>query len=116
MPTTQESQGILRAFIESQKRLSQAFDRLLPARYRRDGNRDYLDSLVPAYLRKGITIYDVGGGKNPCLTAEKKRALEARVVGVDIDQAELNLAPEGAYDSVVCADIASLSIQQDADW
>ncbi|OGK04740.1 MAG: hypothetical protein A2W80_02130 [Candidatus Riflebacteria bacterium GWC2_50_8] len=106
---------MIRAFINSQKWLSRKFDLLLPAKYRRDGNRDYIETVVPKYLAHAVTVYDVGGGKRPFLTTEQKRALSVTVVGVDIDQVELDLAPQGAYDKKICADIARFSGSQDAD-
>lgn len=106
---------MIRAFINSQKWLSRKFDLLLPAKYRRDGNRDYIEAVVPKYLAHDVTVYDIGGGKRPFLTTEQKHALNATVVGVDIDQTELDLAPQGAYDKKICADIARFSGSQDAD-
>ena len=98
--------GMFRTLINSQVWLSRKFDNWLPALYRVDGNRDFVDSLVPAYLGPGLTIYDIGGGKNPYLSPEEKARLQARVVGLDIDQDELDQAPPGAYDEIVCADIS----------
>jgi len=41
--------------------------------------------------------------------------LSAKVVGLDIDKAELDSAAAGAYDSVICADITGFKGCQDAD-
>lgn len=95
--------------------LSHAFDRLLPESFRIDGNRDYQDSLVWRYIKPGQVVYDVGGGKNPLVSPQKKRDLKLAVVGIDIDQAELDRAPAGGYDRTVCADITEYRGSNDAD-
>jgi 2-polyprenyl-6-hydroxyphenyl methylase/3-demethylubiquinone-9 3-methyltransferase len=106
---------MLRALINSQVWLSRKFDEWLPALYRIDGNRDFVDSLVPDYLQADLTIVDVGGGKNPYLSPAKKSRLKAHVIGLDIDQTELNQAPKGAYDEIVCADISKYRGKRQAD-
>lgn len=106
---------MLRSLINSQVKLSYKFDTYLPNKYSLDGNRDYRTSLVPKYLEKNLTIYDVGGGKRPYITLEQKKALNATIIGLDIDQDELNQAPEGIYDQAICADIAKFQGNQDAD-
>jgi len=98
--------SILRHAVQSQVWLSKQFDRLIPARFRMDGNADFLKTLVWRYLRPGSIVYDVGGGKQPFLSPAKKQQLGATVIGLDIDAAELRAAPAGAYDATVCADIA----------
>ena len=95
--------------------LSRRFDLLLPARYRRDGNTDFMASLLPERLRAGAKVYDVGGGKTPAITHGQKRALNLHVVGVDIDASELARAPEGSYDAIVVADISSHQGAGDGD-
>lgn len=84
-------------------------------KYKLDGNQDYINSLVPSYLKENLIIYDVGGGKGPYLSADKKNALNATVVGLDIDKEELHQAPEGAYNKIICADISNFRGNQDAD-
>lgn len=106
---------MLRNFINSQMQLSSKFDTYLPDKYTIDGNTDYRNSLVPKYLKQDLTVYDVGGGKRPYINLEQKKALNATVIGLDIDQDELNKAPQGAYDRVICADIAKYKGSQDAD-
>ena len=106
---------MIRSLINSQIQLSYEFDKYLSSKYRLDGNNDYRDSLVPKYLQKNLTIYDVGGGKRPYITPEQKKVLRARIVGIDIDQDELNQAPKGLYDQTICADIAGFQGSQDAD-
>jgi len=106
---------VLRSFINGQMRLSRKFDKLLPIKYVMDGNLDFAKSLVPKYLKPDITIYDIGGGKNPYLSPDKKKALNAKVVGVDIDKEELGRAPEGAYDQIICTDISKFRGNHEAD-
>ena len=107
--------SLIRAFITQQQRCSTAFDRLLPASFQVDGNRDFIDSFVPEFLKPGMTVYDVGGGKSPFVTVEDKTRRGLRVIGLDIDAAELARAPHGAYDDTVCADICTYVGAQDAD-
>jgi 2-polyprenyl-3-methyl-5-hydroxy-6-metoxy-1,4-benzoquinol methylase len=106
---------MIRTLINSQIWLSYNFDKVLPMKYRLDGNQDYINSLVPGYLKENLIIYDVGGGKGPYLSADKKNALNATVVGLDIDKEELHQAPEGAYNKIICADISNFQGNQDAD-
>jgi len=55
-------------------------------------------------LTEGVRILDLGGGRSPYLPPEH-RPPECRYVGVDIDAAELEAAPEGAYDDIIVADV-----------
>lgn len=70
---------------------------------------------MPARLQPGQTVYDIGGGKRPCIPAGKKAQLNLHVTGLDIDAGELAKAPRGAYDDVICADISSFSGAGEAD-
>jgi SAM-dependent methyltransferase len=107
--------SLLRIFIESQQWLSRKLDLLLPRQYCIDGNSHYITHIVPKYLTSNLLIYDVGGGKRPFLSVELKRQWNARVIGLDISENELRAAPEGAYDAVIHADIASYCGKQDGD-
>ncbi len=107
--------GIVRTFFDWQMRLSERFDRLLPARYRIDGNTEYMQELLPAALSPGAVVYDVGGGKTPAITADARLRLRLRVIGVDIDAAELARAPEGSYDGIRVADISRHNGDGDGD-
>ena len=60
--------GALRLVVATQLRASRWEMRRLPATWRRDGNQDDLETLVPAHLEPDLHIYDVGGGKRPYLT------------------------------------------------
>ena len=106
---------MIRTLINSQIWLSYNFDKVFPMKYRIDGNQDYINSLVPSYLKENLIIYDVGGGKGPYLSGDKKNVLNATVVGLDIDKEELQQAPEGAYNKIICADISNFQGNQDAD-
>jgi 2-polyprenyl-3-methyl-5-hydroxy-6-metoxy-1,4-benzoquinol methylase len=106
---------MIKSLIDSQRWLSYNFDKLLSKKYRIDGNQDFIKSVVPKYLKENIIIYDIGGGKNPNLSCEKKKTLNATVVGLDIDEEELRQAPEGAYDKTICVDIARFRGNHDAD-
>ena len=106
---------LIRALVTQQQRLSTAFDRLLPASFQVDGNRDFVDSFVPEFLSPGMTVYDIGGGKSPFVSLEEKIRMRLRVIGLDIDAGELARAPHGAYDETVCADICSYVGAQNAD-
>jgi 2-polyprenyl-6-hydroxyphenyl methylase/3-demethylubiquinone-9 3-methyltransferase len=105
----------VRTFVHAQVNWSHRIDRLLPDSLRIDGNREFLEAVVPQYLTQGAHIYDIGGGKNPVIACERKAALSLRVTGLDIDPRELSSAPDGSYDRVVCADISSFTGAGDAD-
>lgn len=107
--------GLARRFIDYNRRLSDKLDRLLPSRFRIDGNTDFQKLFAPAYLRSDATVYDVGGGKQPFVSTEEKRRLRLQTVGIDISQNELSRAPAGAYDRVVAEDIARFRGAGDAD-
>ncbi len=115
LPGPSPFSGLLRVLIRMQTSLAICFDRLLPAKLRIDGNRDFIDNLVPQYLASGMTVYDVGGGKNPLIDPERKSARELRVVGLDIDARELAAAPRGAYDQTIAADICTFRGEAEAD-
>lgn len=108
--------SLLRAFMNANISLSKWFDQqFLPSSFLKDGNKDFIFEMAPSYLRQGMKIYDVGGGKQPFVGVEKKAALGLTVVGIDISQPELDRAPVGAYDEAVCADIANVHGQADGD-
>jgi SAM-dependent methyltransferase len=107
--------GIISGAIQSQKRLSRKFDLLLPDRFRVDGNDEFIQHFARERVAPGDTVYDVGGGKQPLFSAEERVQLRLRIVGVDIDQAELRRAPPGVYDEIACADITRYKGRGDAD-
>lgn len=94
-------------FVAQQQRWCAKFDRRLPLKFKTDGNADFLRSIVPTYVKPGSLVYDIGGGKTPCLDASTKAKLALTVVGLDISETELRTAPPGSYDRTVTADIQS---------
>lgn len=108
-------QATFRSCIHLQVTWSRRFDRLLPEYYRVDGNRDFLDHVVPAHLTPGALVYDIGGGKNPVIGHHTKSELSLTVAGLDIDSSELSSAPAGLYDRTFCADVSSFAGSGDAD-
>lgn len=108
-------QAVLRQFIDLNRIISRSFDRIICEKYKLDGNDFFIQQFVPANLREGLTIYDIGGGKNPFISHERKKALKLKVIGFDIDRCELERAPVGAYDKTVCADITTFKGECDAD-
>jgi 2-polyprenyl-6-hydroxyphenyl methylase/3-demethylubiquinone-9 3-methyltransferase len=106
---------LIRKLIEHQVRLSYRFDALLPQSVQIDGNLDFLADLVPRHLTPGSVVCDVGGGKNPTVDRDTKRARQLTTIGIDIDQRELDSAPAGTYDQAICADISQYRGRGDAD-
>src|ERR1700756_790501 len=93
--------------LHSQFFLCEIADSLLPERFRVDGHKHYRREFVWEFVRPGTTVYDIGGGKCPLISAEQKSALELKVFGIDVDASELASAPVGCYDEVVCPDITN---------
>lgn len=106
---------MLSQFVGLNRRLSAAIDSLLPETLRRDGNGTFLREVLPHAVRPNDLVYDLGGGSRPYLSTERKSALGARVVGLDIDAAELAAAPAGAYDRVIAHDLCTFQGAGDAD-
>jgi 2-polyprenyl-3-methyl-5-hydroxy-6-metoxy-1,4-benzoquinol methylase len=108
--------GLVRRFLRSQRMLSSRFDRaFLPAEYRIDGNSCFDTEFVAPFLHPRATVVDVGGGKRPALSLERKVAFELRVIGFDISRSELEAAPRGSYDATICADITRFVGEENAD-
>lgn len=105
----------MRRFIQLQRRWCESFDKLLPAEWHVDGNREFVERVAGGYLFPEAVVYDIGGGKHPLINPELKNRLNLRVVGVDIDAAELAAAPAGCYDRRDCADILAYSGDGAAD-
>lgn len=55
------------------------------------------------------------GGKSPLFSAQDVIEKRLSILGVDIDQEELDAAPAGAYARAVCADITCFRGNADAD-
>lgn len=105
----------LRRVTEFQAQLTRMMDRVLPEKYRIYGRQYFRERLVPRYLARHQTIYDVGAGATPFLLPERKAWLAARVVGLDISASELARAPEGSYDQTERVDISAYAGRGDAD-
>jgi SAM-dependent methyltransferase len=106
---------LLRKFVRFQARLCEAFDTLLPPEFLVDGNMHFQREFAPGFIKNGMLVYDMGGGKNPLISRTCKVERNLRVYGVDIDLKELSSAPEGTYDGVICADIAQYQGNADAE-
>jgi SAM-dependent methyltransferase len=106
---------VLSTIINSQKRLSEAFDSCLPAHFRIDGHWDFRREFAPIYFRPGIEVWDIGGGKFPLIDAATKRRLKIRSVGLDISAGELAAAAPGTYDETFVADITDFVGRGTAD-
>jgi len=97
-------------------RLSICFDHLLPAKFCTDGYRDFALSVIPRYLRDNSVIYDIGGGKNPYMTADLKAKFEnCYVIGLDMNKNELLSAPAGIYNKIIVSDISYYEGNKDGD-
>jgi len=107
--------GAFRAFIDANIWLSNGFDQLLPAKFRVDGNRHFVESFAPRFLSEGQRVFDIGGGKNPFISVDRKQELGLTVVGLDIQQEQMARAPAGAYDETIRADISRFRGEADAD-
>ena len=106
---------MIRKFFKWNMKLSRDFDQLLPADYNIDGNSDFKDRFAPAWVKPSTRVVDIGGGKNPFIALDKKKAQTIHVTGVDISAEELARAPTGAYDAILCGDIATMAGSGDAD-
>ncbi len=107
--------SLLRKFMQLNMKASRSFDRMLPEKYQIDGNRYFLDYFAPPYIKTGLIIYDIGGGKQPYIKVDLKNGLKLNITGFDIDQNELDRAPSGIYDKTICADITQYQGLGDAD-
>lgn len=110
-----DKDSLLRRLIRQQQHWSACFDSLFPAKFSCHGNADFFRSFVPARLLPSMRVYDVGGGRHPCIDAGTKARLQLEVIGLDISAQELLAAPSGLYDRTICADIQDHRGQGDAD-
>jgi SAM-dependent methyltransferase len=107
--------GLMRRFIDWQTRVSRAFDRCIDQKYRIDGYGDFKSTVLPQYIGRGMVIYDIGGGSRPFVDSAAKTLQDLTVMGLDIDQNELEAAPTGIYDRKICADLTGYVGRNDAD-
>ena len=110
-----EDRKLLRRFININITASTAINKLLPRRVREDGNRFFIERIIPTCASEGSLIYDLGGGSRPCISLERKKALGLTIVGLDISREELAAAPAGIYDRVIEADLTTFQGEGDGD-
>lgn len=96
---------ILRTFIRLNKNISNAFDGLISKDFQKYGTEYFDKEIMPKYLKKDLTVFDIGGGKHPNIDANTKKNLNLHVIGMDIDESELRQAPSGLYDAIAVIDI-----------
>jgi 2-polyprenyl-6-hydroxyphenyl methylase/3-demethylubiquinone-9 3-methyltransferase len=102
-------------FITQQRRWCEAFDSILPSKFRIDGNEFFINSFIQEFLGKNQCVYDIGGGKTPFFSKSQKELFGMHIIGVDIDRSELDMAPQGCYDEVIHSDIAVFKGNNDGD-
>src|SRR3954471_24253196 len=66
---------LIRRLVDWNVRVSRDFDLLLPTDYVVDGNSDFKNRFAAEWLTSHIRVVDVGGGKTPFISPEKKRQL-----------------------------------------
>src|SRR5713101_5011048 len=76
----------------------------LPERYHTRW-RDPFDALIGPALTVGVSILDVGCGRNPTI-APQERPPGCTYAALDLSSKELAKAPEGSYDAVLEGDVA----------
>jgi 2-polyprenyl-3-methyl-5-hydroxy-6-metoxy-1,4-benzoquinol methylase len=108
--------SMLANLILFQRKISYWLDRkCLPVEYSLDGNACFDAEFVSQFLRSGHTVVDLGGGKHPVISPDRKSAFGVRVIGFDVSQRELESAPPGSYDSMICADVTKFTGDGSAD-
>ena len=60
------------------------------------------------FIKMGMKVADIGGGKKPFLKSEEVQSFGITYVGIDIDPKELQLAPPGVYSRTEVIDLTSL--------
>jgi SAM-dependent methyltransferase len=78
---------------------------VLPPRYSA-GWRELFDDRVSTALRPGITVLDVGSGRNPTISPAD-RPTNVWYVGLDASAHELAAAGSDAYNDLIVADVAT---------
>lgn len=76
----------------------------MPPRYSAPWRSPFEDNIY-ARLTPGMTVLDVGSGRNPTVPVER-RPHGTTYVGLDVSSEELLAAGRNAYDSVVVADVS----------
>ena len=78
----------------------------LPARYAQPWAGRF-DELVYPFLREGLSILDVGSGREPVFNETTRK--RSTYVGLDVSAQELAAAPTGAYDDTYVESIAEFN-------
>jgi SAM-dependent methyltransferase len=100
--------GLFQRFVKSQRQLSLWLDRKFFSEWSVDGNYDFVQRCSQIDVA-GRCLADIGSGKNPLFSPKEKTRLNINCVGVDIDAAELERAPPGAYDQMIVSDITKMT-------
>jgi SAM-dependent methyltransferase len=106
---------LLSQFFAVNRVISGYIDNLVPDWARVDGNRYFLDHILPTALSNNLIVWEVGGGSQPYLSRAQKLSMNITVLGLDLSQDELDKAPFGAYDQTYAVDICSYSGDENAD-
>jgi SAM-dependent methyltransferase len=77
----------------------------LPLRYGDSWRAPFLERVEAAFI-PGMTILDVGSGKEPTIPP-RQRPPGCHYIGLDVAADELRLAPEGSYDEIVVGDVTA---------
>jgi SAM-dependent methyltransferase len=91
------------AFPETESNRNEVSLPTLPARYQEPWEAPFQQRLTNL-LRPGQTILDVGAGRKPTLSPDR-RPKDCTYVGLDISADELAAAPVGSYDETWVADV-----------
>ncbi|MFW8637589.1 class I SAM-dependent methyltransferase [Cribrihabitans pelagius] len=97
--------SILRSFVSVNIKASRVYDRLFSDRLSAQQSDTFPD--IMPYIRPGMRIADLGGGKQPFLNGSFVRENDITYVGIDIDPEELANAPLGAYSYTRVLDVTS---------
>lgn len=92
----------MRAFINMNRKLSKKFDGFFSPDYITDGNNNFRSQVFPQFISEGLVVLDIGSGSQPIISKVLKEKMSLRVIGVDIDQSELDKAPSGIYYEIIC--------------
>lgn len=106
---------MLRAFINANRWLSRRLNKFCRERLSRVDGSSQFGSFVNEAVFREARILDIGGGKHPTISPERRRELGLRITGLDIDELELFQAPAGSYDSIVVSDAAEFQLEENVD-
>jgi 2-polyprenyl-3-methyl-5-hydroxy-6-metoxy-1,4-benzoquinol methylase len=98
----------LHTFFYQNRRASKWFDEHLVTKSHRVDGLKYYQEVLPRYIKREQSICDIGGGKNPFISAKQKAKLKLNVTGLDISAEELKAAPTGSYDKTMVSDIGNV--------